>query len=186
MHWFEKCNIWKKSLRTFRGSWGQEVILEVGEAKFWNSSNFHRFSLEDLSFEVVWHRRPRRPQKGPREFFQKLQFRNQWVPTKKMRFVTAFWSMFSLNLSLWNILFYNRLSNLAERAFFSSITVSGVVSWLNHPATTQSRAAYTMYSAMYQALAKPPLCNSNYHTGRFCIIFSKYYNCFWLWNQLRH
>ena len=52
-----------------------------------------------LSFEVIWPRRPRRPQKGPREFFQKLHFRNQCVPTKKMRYVTAFSWKFSLNLS---------------------------------------------------------------------------------------
>jgi len=38
-------------------------------------------------------------QKGPREFFQKLHFRNQCVPTKKMRYVTALSEKFSLNLS---------------------------------------------------------------------------------------
>ena len=51
-----------------------------------------------LSFEVVWPQRPQRPQKGLREFFQKLHFWNQCVPTKKMRYVTALWSKFSLNL----------------------------------------------------------------------------------------
>ena len=41
----------------------------------------------------------RRPQKGIREFVQKLHFWNQGVPTKKMRYVTASWSKFSLDLS---------------------------------------------------------------------------------------
>ena len=48
MHWFKKCNFWKKSLNPFRGRWGQEVIFEVAEAKFWISPNFYRFSLENF------------------------------------------------------------------------------------------------------------------------------------------
>ena len=78
-----------------------EAIFEVAEAKFWISSIFNGFSFRIfviLSFEVVWPQRPRRPQKGLREFFQKLHFWNQCVPTKKMRYVTASWSKFSLNL----------------------------------------------------------------------------------------
>ena len=76
MHWFWKCNFWKKSLSTFWVRWGQEVIFEVAEAKFWISSSFYKFSLiifVVLGFEVVWPWRPQRPQKGLREFFQKLK-----------------------------------------------------------------------------------------------------------------
>ena len=81
---------------------GQEAIFEVTEAKFWISSIFNEFSFRIfivLSFEVVWPRWPQCLQKGPREFFQKLHFRNQCVPTKKMRYVTALSKKFSLNLS---------------------------------------------------------------------------------------
>ena len=87
--------------RSLRSRGYQEVIFEVAEAKFWISSNFNGFSFRIfviLSFEVFWPQRPRRPQKGLREFFQKLHFWNQCVPTKKMRYVTALWSKFSLNL----------------------------------------------------------------------------------------
>ena len=91
---------WKNSLSPFRGRPGQEVIFEVAEAKFWISSIFNEFSFRIfvvLSFKVVWPWRPRRPQKGLREFFQILHFWNQCVPTKKMRNVTAFWSKFAIN-----------------------------------------------------------------------------------------
>ena len=63
-----------------------------------------------LRFEVVWPRRPRRPQKGPDEFFQKLHFRNQCFPRKKMRYVTTSSSKFSLNFSteeVWDSLICN-------------------------------------------------------------------------------
>ena len=33
-----------------------------------------------LSFKVVWPRQPRRPRKEPSEYFQRLDFWNQWVP----------------------------------------------------------------------------------------------------------
>ena len=56
------------------------------------------FLLECTDFEkvekVVW---PWRPQKGPRDFFQKFHFWNQCLPTKKMRYVTAFLLKFPLN-----------------------------------------------------------------------------------------
>ena len=89
--------------------WAPSEILEVkrpfsrsrrpnfGFHLFFNGFSFRIFVI--LSFEVVWPQRPRRPQKGLREFFQKLHFWNQCVPTKKMRYVTASWSKFSLNLS---------------------------------------------------------------------------------------
>ena len=48
MHWFQKCNFWKKSLSSFRGRWAQEVIFEVAEAKFWISPSFH------LEFSSFW------------------------------------------------------------------------------------------------------------------------------------
>ena len=72
------------------------------EANFWISSIFNGFSYRIffiLSFKVVWPQQPLRPQKGLREFFQKLHFWNQCVLTKKMRYVTASWSKFPLNLS---------------------------------------------------------------------------------------
>jgi hypothetical protein len=78
-----------------------EAIFEVAEAKFWISSIFNGLLFRIfviLSFEVVWPQRPRRPQKGLREFFQKVHFWNQCVPTKKMRYIAASWSKFSLNL----------------------------------------------------------------------------------------
>ena len=79
-----------------------EAIFEVAEAKFWISSIFNGFSFRIfviLSFEVVCPQRPRRPQKGLRQFFQKLHFWNQGVPKKKMRYITASWLKFLLNLS---------------------------------------------------------------------------------------
>ena len=79
-----------------------EAIFEVAEAKFWISSIFNGFSFRIfviLSFEVVWPQRPRRPQKGLREFFQKLHFWNQCIPRKEMWYVSTFLSKFSLNLS---------------------------------------------------------------------------------------
>ena len=103
--WFKKCIFWKNSLSPFWDPWGQEAIFEDAEAKFWISSIFNGFSFRIfiiLCFEDVWPQqpqRPRRPQKGLREFFQKLHFWNQDIPTKKMRYVTASWSKFSLNLS---------------------------------------------------------------------------------------
>ena len=66
-----------------------EVIFEVAEAKFWISSSFYKFSFRIfviLDFEVVWPRRPRRPQKEPSEYFQPLHFWNQWVPLIKMHY----------------------------------------------------------------------------------------------------
>ena len=82
----------KKSLSPFRGCWGQEVIFQVAEAKFWVSSSFYKFSFRIfvvLDFEVVWPRRPQRPRKGVREFFQKLHFWNQCIPAKKLSYVPA-------------------------------------------------------------------------------------------------
>ena len=104
-----------------------EAIFEVAEAKFWISSIFNGFSFRIfviLSFEVVWPQRPRRPQKGLREFFQKLHFWNQCVPTKKMRYVTALWSKFSLNLfteevwPFWGLMFVSPASFMNSRQKF--------------------------------------------------------------------
>ena len=110
MHWFKKCNFWKNSLSHLRGRWGQEVIFEVAEAKFWISSSFNKFWFRIfvvLGFEVVWPQRPRRPQKGLSEFFQKLHFWNQCIKLRKMSYSSALWSKFSLNLSteeVWNVI----------------------------------------------------------------------------------
>ena len=54
----------------------------VAEAKFWISSIFDELSFRIfvvLSFELVLPRQPRRPQKEPREFFQKFYLQNQCV-----------------------------------------------------------------------------------------------------------
>ena len=102
MHWFQKCYFWKNSLSPFRGRWVQEVIFEVAEAKFWISSSFDRFWFRIfvvLGFEVVWPQQPRRPQKGPSEFFQILHFWNQCMKLRKMSYSSALWSKFSINLS---------------------------------------------------------------------------------------
>ena len=91
MHWFEKCNIWKKSLSTCRGSWSQEVIFEVAEAKFWNSSNFHRFSSENFcrfAFQGCLTSATSASSEGAQGIF-----------TKKMRYVTALSEKILLNLS---------------------------------------------------------------------------------------
>ena len=77
----------------FRGRGGQILEFHL----FFNEFSFRIFVV--FSFEVIWPWRPRRPQKGLREFFQKLHFWNQCVLRKKMRYVTASWSKFSLNLS---------------------------------------------------------------------------------------
>ena len=66
-----------------------EAIFEVAEAKIWISSIFEEFSFRIftvLSFKVVWPQRPRRPQKGASESFQKLHFWNQCIATKKIRY----------------------------------------------------------------------------------------------------
>jgi hypothetical protein len=92
----------KKSLSPFRGCWGQEVIFVVAEANFWILSSFYKFSFIIfvlLGCEVVWPWQPQRPQKGLRDFFQKLNFWNQCIPRKKIRHVSAFSSKLSLNLS---------------------------------------------------------------------------------------
>ena len=82
--------------------WGHEAIFEVAMAKFLISSililngfSFRIFII--LSFDAVWPQRTW-PQKGLREFFQKLHFWNQCIPRKKIRYVIASWSTFSLNL----------------------------------------------------------------------------------------
>ena len=83
-----------RSLRPRGNFWGRE-------AKFWISSIYNGFSFRIfviLSFEVVWFQRPRRPQKGLREFSQKLHFWNQCVPTKKMRYVTILVEIFTKSL----------------------------------------------------------------------------------------
>ena len=106
MNWFWKCNFWNNSPSPFWGRWGQEVIFEVAEAKFVFHLVFRYFHLEFSSFMVfneIWTLiliRPWWPQKGLGEFFQKLNFWNRYIPTKKMRYVTTFLSNFSLNLSI--------------------------------------------------------------------------------------
>ena len=95
MPWFKKCIFWKNSLSPFWDPRGRRDHFRGREAKFWILSIFNGFSFRIfviLSFEVVWPQRTRRPQKGLREFFQKVHFWNQCVPTKKMRYVTALWS----------------------------------------------------------------------------------------------
>ena len=69
---------WKNSLSPFQGPWGQEAIFEVAEAKFWISSIFNEFSFR---------------------IFSKITFLKSVRSNKKMRYVTASWSKFSLNLS---------------------------------------------------------------------------------------
>ena len=64
--------IFEKNQSPLQGRWGLEVIFEVAEAKFWISSNFHRFSLQNFrrfEFEVVW---PQRPQKAELVGFQTM------------------------------------------------------------------------------------------------------------------
>ena len=84
-----------RSLRSrghFQGRWGQIVDFIY----------FYKFSFRIfviLGFEVIWPRQPHWPQKGLREFFQKLHFWNQCIPRKEMRNVSALSSKFSLNLS---------------------------------------------------------------------------------------
>ena len=130
MHWFWKCNFWKNSLSPFRGRWGQEVIFEVAEAKFWISSSFDRFWFRIfvvLGFEVVWPQRPRRPQKGLSEFFQKLHFWNQCIKLRKMSYSSALWSKFSLNLSteeVWDGTKENFMRNPPREHTFRTFAIS--------------------------------------------------------------
>ena len=58
---------------------------------------FTRISVV-FSFDEFWPRLPGRPRKGVREFFQKIQFREVWIPTIKMSYVLALKWNFSLNL----------------------------------------------------------------------------------------
>ena len=107
---FLECTDFKKEIFE-KIPWAHSEDAEVAEWIFskitffkseHQSFSFNKFSfiiLVVLDFEVVWPRRPRRPQNGPREFFQKLHFWNQCIPRKTMRHVSAFKSTFSLNLS---------------------------------------------------------------------------------------
>ena len=65
---------------------------------FSNCLNFvQNLNLVPWPCSLLWLRRS---QRGLRDFFQKLHFWNQNFPMKKMRYVTALLSTFSLNLSL--------------------------------------------------------------------------------------
>ena len=99
MHWFKNVIFEKNSLSPFWGCWGQEVIFEVAEAKFWISSSFYKFSfiifvVFGFNSHLTWQ---------PENFFKNVIFeisafqRKRWVGN-----VSAFWSKFSLNLSTEN------------------------------------------------------------------------------------
>ena len=80
------------SLSLFQSHWGQEVIFEVADAKFWIWFSFCKFLFRIIiviGFKVVWPRQPQWPRKGVREFFQKLHFWNQCIPVKKMSYIPA-------------------------------------------------------------------------------------------------
>ena len=99
MHWFWKYNFWKNSLGLFRGRWGQEVIFEVTEAKFWISSSFCKFSFRIfvvLDFEVVWPRRPQRPRRSELVGFQTMLILDPFDMTFDAVgvFGLAFWLLF--------------------------------------------------------------------------------------------
>ena len=77
MHWFQKCNSIKSTLSHFRGCWGQEVIFEVIEAKFWISFSFYMFSFRIfviLHFEVVWPWRTSASSEWAQWIFSKITF----------------------------------------------------------------------------------------------------------------
>ena len=99
MHWFWKYDFWKNSLGLFRGRWGQEVIFEVTEAKFWISSSFCKFSFRIfvvLDFEVVWPRRPQRPRRSELVGFQTMLILDPFDMTFDAVgvFGLAFWLLF--------------------------------------------------------------------------------------------
>ena len=84
-----------ESLRPPRPNFGLHLFLmgfHLEFSLFWVSWSFDISDLDNL-------------RRGSGIFFQKSHFLNQCVPTKKMRYVTAFWSTISLNLStdeVWN------------------------------------------------------------------------------------
>ena len=53
-------------------------------------------NLSSVTSKIIFW--PKRPRKGLSEFFQKLHCWNQCIPRKKIRYVIASWSTFSLNL----------------------------------------------------------------------------------------
>ena len=112
-HCFQKCNFWKNSLSPFRGRRGHQVqtTLKPKTMKILIENSSKIDEIQNLA-SLSWQ--PWRHQKGFREFFQKLHFWNQCVPTKKMRYVTAFWSKFSLNLfteEVWWVWHLNQYSH---------------------------------------------------------------------------
>ena len=68
---------------------------------------FHNRIFVVLSFEVVWPRRPRRPQKEPSEYFQWLHFWNQWVPLIKRQCRVRYLLNFDLKIHSGQVWCYN-------------------------------------------------------------------------------
>ena len=76
------------------GFWDQSQANSALYSAFWSvePTNFKNVIFENIHWalfevaevEVVWPRRPWRPQKEPSECFQKLHFWNQWVLLIKM------------------------------------------------------------------------------------------------------
>ena len=99
---------WENSLSLFWVPWGQKASFEVAEAKFWILSSFNGFLLRIfviLSFKVIW---PQRPQKGFREFFQKLHFWNQCVPTIYLS-TEKLWFQLGREIAIWE--FWKKSTN---------------------------------------------------------------------------
>ena len=92
-----KCNFWKNSLSPFwgpQGRWGQ-TTSKPKTTKILNENSLEIDEIQNLASATSkiasW------PQKGLSEFYITLHFWNQCVPTKKMRYVTAFLSKCSLH-----------------------------------------------------------------------------------------
>ena len=105
--------LWKKSLSTFQDCWGQEVIFEVTETKFWISSIFDKFSFMISSFLVLkrfeqWSSFDLRDLRRVSGIFFSQNYISEICESqeKNMRHLSKIWSKFSLNLSteeVWSI-----------------------------------------------------------------------------------
>ena len=109
------------------------MILRSPRPKFQSHLVFYTFHnriFVIVSFEVVWPRRPRRPQKEPSECFQRFHFWNQFVPLIKMHYRVRYSLDFdlksrsgqgcirhliSIKYALWTLV---TLSNLSKRWTF--------------------------------------------------------------------
>ena len=146
-----------------------------------NGFSFRIFII--LSFDAVWPQRTW-PQKGLREFFQKLHFWNQCIPRKKIRYVIASWSTFSLNLfseEVWNTI---RCTTIFCITYLDCINTnhqfdssSEMLNWF-----CRKIELYSMYELPFAVHVRYVYCMYKYikdfflrDKKHFCILYSMYF-----------